>query len=530
MNEASNNPVDDKSRIGETITPALRQPSFLRVMLFLAATVVVFVGMRLSAPILDPILFAVVLALLFSPIYAWLRRHRIPIPLALVIMLVGLSVLFLGLFFIMGASIARFSGDIASYTSKLNGQIDNIQGTLKNLGISKSSVHDAVKPSDLTGAIGTVLSGVADFLSNLFLILIIVLFLLAEGPAMMDRLRASAGPEHPQVARLTVFGRSVVRQLGLRAIVNLFTGAGVVILLLVLRVDFPLMWGILTFFLSFIPWIGLPLAVAPAVVLALAEHGPTSALLVIAGVIVINILAENALSPMLMGRGLSISPTVLFIGFMFWAWLLGGPGAFLAAPLTIFLILMLDTFPETRWLASVMGVSPPDPDVPVRGGRWPGKPNESRSASALNRVAMNNPAEQRRSRNHTLAPNPGPKAVPRDGSRLLTHLVASTRGRAFEGRSLPRCAPSGPSGLARRRRRLHAGDTIPVAGRLLEGAAGFRVSLGGRTAPDHELEPATFTRATIRRTSLRDVARCGKTAYLSYFAFASIHRSESALL
>ena len=89
----------------------------------------------------------------------------------------------------------------------------------------------------------------------------------------MNRLRASARSDHPQVERLTVFGRNVVRQLGLRAIVNLATGAGVVVLMFVLGVDFPLMWGILTFFLSFIPWIGLPLAVAPAVVLALAEHG-----------------------------------------------------------------------------------------------------------------------------------------------------------------------------------------------------------------------------------------------------------------
>jgi AI-2 transport protein TqsA len=364
MNESINNPPSDGAGIGETITTALRRPSFLRVMLFLAATVVVFTGMRLAAPILDPILFAVVLALLFSPIYGWLIRHRIPTPLALVIMLVGLSVLFLGLFFLLGISIARFSGEIGSYTSKLNDQLGNIQDLTNSLGVTTADLHKALSPSALTGAIGTILSGVADFLSDLFLILVIVLFLLAEGPAMMNRLRASTGPEHPQVARLTVFGRNVVRQLGLRAIVNLATAAGVVVLLLVLRVDFPLMWGILAFFLSFIPWIGLPLAVAPAVVLALAEHGVTSAVLVIVGVIVINVLAENALSPMLMGRGLSISPTVLFLGFIFWAWLLGGPGAFLAAPLTIFLILMLDTFPETRWLANVMGVGGPEPDAP----------------------------------------------------------------------------------------------------------------------------------------------------------------------
>ena len=365
MNGSSNDSVDDKSGIGETITTALRQPSMLRVMVALAATVVVFVGIRLAAPIFNPILFALVLALLFSPIYAWLIRHRIPTPLALVIMLVGLSVLFLGLFLLLGVSIARFSGEIGSYTSKLSGQLDEIQNLTKSLGVTTADLHKVLSPSALTGAIGAVLSGVADFLSDLFLILVIVLFLLAEGPAMMNRLRASTGPEHPQVARLAVFGRNVVRQLGLRAIVNLVTAAGVVVLLLVLRVDFPLMWGILAFFLSFIPWIGLPLAVAPAVVLALAEHGLTSAVLVIVGVIVINVLAENALSPMLMGRGLSISPTVLFIGFIFWAWLLGGPGAFLAAPLTIFLILMLDTFPETRWLASVMGAGTPDPDSPA---------------------------------------------------------------------------------------------------------------------------------------------------------------------
>jgi AI-2 transport protein TqsA len=362
MDESSNNPVDARSGIGETITTALRQPSILRVMLGLAALVVVFVGMRLAAPILNPILFALVLSLLFSPIYAWLRRHRIPTPLALVIMLVGLTILFVGIFLILGVSIARFSGDIASYAGKLNVQVSSLQELVKSLGLSGVDIRDAVKPSALAGAIGSVLGGVADFLSNLFLILVIVLFFLAEGPAMMNRLRSSAGSDHPQVERLTVFGRNVVRQLGLRAIVNLVTGAGVTILMFVLGVDFPLMWGILTFFLSFIPWIGLPLAVAPAVVLALAEHGIDRALLVIAGVIVINILAENALSPMLMGKGLSLSPTVLFIGFIFWAWLLGGPGAFLAAPLTIFLVLMLETFPETRWLAAVMGMSPPDSD------------------------------------------------------------------------------------------------------------------------------------------------------------------------
>ena len=69
----------------------------------------------------------------------------------------------------------------------------------------------------------------------------------------------------------------------------------------------------------------------------------TAVVLVIVGVTVVNILAENVLSPM-MSRGLSISPT----------------GAFLALPMTLFVAVMLDTFPETRWLANVVGVSSPE--------------------------------------------------------------------------------------------------------------------------------------------------------------------------
>jgi AI-2 transport protein TqsA len=372
MNESSSNPPSDSAGIAEALTDSLRQPSFLRVMLVLSATVVVLVGIRLGAPILNPIFFALVLTVLFSPVYSWLKRRGLPSPLALLIMLVLLSILFVGLIFILGASIARFSERVGFYTTQLNGQLDSLDALIKRLGLSNVDLQEVVKPSGLANAIGIVLSGIAGFLSDLFLILMIMLFLLGEGPAMMNRLRASVGADNPQVARLTTVGRSVVRQFGLRAIVNLVTGAGVTVLLFVLGVDFPLLWGILTFFLSFVPYIGLVLAVTPAVVLALAEFGLERALLVIAGVVVINVLAENVLSPMMMGRGLNLSPTVVFLSFIIWAWLLGGPGAFLALPITLFVAVMLDTFPETRWLASIIGVSSPDTAAP--GGAAPGTP------------------------------------------------------------------------------------------------------------------------------------------------------------
>src|SRR5215211_3137441 len=184
MNESTNNPAGERTGIGETLTTALRQPSFLRVMLVLAATVVVLVGIRLGAPILNPILFAVVLSLLFSPVYAWLRR-RFPTGLALLVMLVILTVLFVALYVILGASISRFSERVAFYTAQLNGELGNLDTLLESLGLSNVDLQDVVKPSALAGALSVVLSGIAGFLSDLFLILMIMLFLLGEGPAMM---------------------------------------------------------------------------------------------------------------------------------------------------------------------------------------------------------------------------------------------------------------------------------------------------------------------------------------------------------
>jgi predicted PurR-regulated permease PerM len=335
-------------------------------MLFLAATIVVLAGMRLGAPVITPTLFALVLSLIFSPLYSWLKRRGLPAPLALLIMLVGLGMLFMALFGFLSVSIGKFTGRLAYYTTQLDIRTDELQSLLESLGISNLDLREVVEPGAIVGALGSVLSGLGTFLSNLFLILMITLFLLGEGPAMVARLRASAAPDNPHLARLYIVGRGVIRQLGLRAITNFVIGTGITVLFWALGVDFPLLWGVLAFFLSFVPYIGLPIAAAPGVLLALVEFGVTRAVLVILGVVVINQLAEYGLDPFLLSRGLQLSPAVVFLSFTLWAWLLGAPGAFLAMPITLLLVAMFDTFPETRWLAGLMATRPAT-EAPVPG-------------------------------------------------------------------------------------------------------------------------------------------------------------------
>ena len=165
-----------------------QRASFARMLFVLAAAVVVLVGVRLSAPVLNPILFAIVFGLLCAPVYGWLLR-RLPAGVALLLTFVGLLIIIVGLFVLLSASISRLTGRLSFYTQQLNGQLSELQGLLDRLGLSGVDLSEVVNSSALVGAIGAVLSGIGGFLSSLFLILMIMLFHLSEGSAMMDRLR-----------------------------------------------------------------------------------------------------------------------------------------------------------------------------------------------------------------------------------------------------------------------------------------------------------------------------------------------------
>ena len=350
----------DNRKAQPPLTALQRHPTPLaRVLVVLASVVVVCAGMYVAAgPILNPILFALVLALILSPVYGWLRR-RLPTLLALLIMVIGLVTFTLGLVILFSTSLSRFTAELSFYATQWDDQLAQLQAWLDGLGLQTVALSSVFDPEAIAAVLGTIAAAILSFLSDLFLILVLVLFFLAEGPAMMRRLQSSVEEGHPRIERLFAVGKGVTRQFALRAVVNLATSTGVTLLLLVVGVPYPLLWGILAFFLSYVPYIGLAVAMIPPALLALAESGLGWAIGVIVGVLVINGVAENLLSPMLMGRALNLSPTIVFFSFIFWVFLLGAPGAFLAMPLTLFVAVMLSTYPEASWLVSLMVVQEP---------------------------------------------------------------------------------------------------------------------------------------------------------------------------
>jgi predicted PurR-regulated permease PerM len=119
-------------------------------------------------------------------------------------------------------------------------------------------------------------------------------------------------------------------------------------------VDYALLWGLLAWFMGYIPSVGFIIALIPPVLMAYAQFGLQSALIVLIGYILINGGVQNFVQPKIMGNSLKISPVVVFVGLFIWGYLLGGIGAILAVPMTLLVLIIMENFEGTRPVAILM--------------------------------------------------------------------------------------------------------------------------------------------------------------------------------
>ena len=334
--------------------------SIFKLLLGLTSVAVLIVALRLIAPFLNLVLVALFFAIIFTPIFHWLQRKGLSTGWAMVLMIVGIIVAGLSLIGFVFASFKELANSLSTYQGLLDDQLATLQADLARFGLDLSSVRliDLVDSERVIGWITSFLTSLGGLAATSLFIIFTVIFSMAEAAGFRARLQQGLGPENLLVARTNQFTQSMVRYVTMRAIVNLITGGAVAILLLILGIDFALLWGVLTFFLSFVPYLGIVLATAPSVLLALAQYGLGMAIFVILAVTIINVSAENLVAPRIIGQGLSISPLIVFLSFFFWSWVLGPAGMLLAMPLTVMVLFILQSFEETRWLAALLASGP----------------------------------------------------------------------------------------------------------------------------------------------------------------------------
>ena len=324
----------------------------------MAAVVVVIYGMQMMSVLLVPFLIAAFLALITVKPMLWLQAHRVPSILAALLIVTMLMLILATVGAILGTSIAEFTAALPAYQARLDVIIDGVfKFIVKNFNVDESiqSMSDMIDPGFAMGLVAGLLNSLREVLTNTFLIVFTMIFILLEAGTARTKFEAAFGRSADTLENVRDFMQNLGRYLGIKTLISMATGLCAGTLTWSLGLDFPLLWAMLAFLLNYVPTIGSIIAAVPAVLLALIQIGPGAAGATAVGFIFINIVFGNFLEPRLMGYGVGISPLIVFVGLIAWGWIFGPVGMLLSVPLTMTLKMALESDDRTRWVAILIG-------------------------------------------------------------------------------------------------------------------------------------------------------------------------------
>ncbi len=342
-----------------TTLPRDNRPA-LRVLLTWASLVIIIAGMKAAATLVVPFLLALFLAILCGPALQWLRNHRVPQWLAMLIVLGGLCVAVLILANVGVQTITQFAETWPqTYRPKAKALTDALQQWLQSRGLAEADLpwNQWLEPNNfMTWFMGFMLA-FSGLLSQTLLILVTTIFLLVEATTFPDKLRLIAGDSPNRIQEMRRIVADVNSYMAIKTSTSLLTGGIVFVCLWLLDVEFARLWGLLAFLLNYVPNIGSILAAVPAVLLTLLQLGFGTAFAVVGLYLGVNMLIGYFIEPRWMGKGLGLSTLLVFVSLVFWGWVLGPVGMVISVPLTMTVKIALENSDETKWLAILMGSS-----------------------------------------------------------------------------------------------------------------------------------------------------------------------------
>lgn len=335
-----------------------------RTLLSAASAVAVLAGMRVAAPIIGPVVVALIITIAWSPGSTWLRRKGWH-PSVAALMGILLGVVGMALFVaLVWSSLIQLQDKLPGYQPRVEALQKTITEKLSDLPIDSSRLFsgEMLRPSSIVGYAVKFVRSLTSAVGNLFFLVLLMAFMMLEAVRYPQKLRdALAKSSSSGVGQFNLFSKSIRDYVVINSIFGLVAATINTALLLMLGIDYAILWGVLSFLLSFVPNIGFALALVPPALLGLVEFGFARAAIVVVGYTVINFLVDNVFKPRFVGETLDLSALVVVLSLLFWGWLLGPIGALIAIPLSIAAKFLFEGYEESRWLAHLMsdqGVTP----------------------------------------------------------------------------------------------------------------------------------------------------------------------------
>ncbi|GJM14788.1 MAG: AI-2E family transporter [Thermodesulfobacteriota bacterium] len=306
-------------------------------LLAVACIVIIVAGMQAIAPVLNLFLVALLLAVSIMPLVAWQLNRGWPRTLALGLTILFVIVIGASLTSILGLAINNMAQKAPFYKDRIAEIYQSGLNYISSKGINIEDVQslELFSPDKLVSVGSTFIEGILSTFGNFFFVLLLMIFILIEFSQIQLKAARKEYEEDSWQLRFSEITNDLKRYISITALSGLMAAVSNTILLLVVGVDFAIMWGFLSFLFSFIPNLGFILSVIPPALIALLEYGWPQCLIVVVGFIVINSLVDNILKPKFLGQEFNISILMVFVSLLFWGWVLGPIGAILGVPMTM---------------------------------------------------------------------------------------------------------------------------------------------------------------------------------------------------
>lgn len=306
--------------------------------------------------IFEPVAFMLFAMALVWPLQSALEA-RLPKPIALTLtILAALAVITIFALAIIW-SIGEVGNWILENTARLQTLYTRCTEWLEGYGFV---IMDIFKGVDATWLVGPV-RAVANQLSYFVAFSIIVFLLIMFGLMEFDDFRAKIDSLDSRLHGWSISetSRQIAKKIRtymlIRTLSSLVTGLAVFVFTFSMGLELAAAWGIISFVLNYIPYIGPLIAVAVPVAFSMVQFESWQAVvLLFGGLYLIQFLIGNYLEPLVAGATLEISPLILLCAFFFWDFLWGIPGAFIGLPVTIALFTICEQNPSTRWIAKLL--------------------------------------------------------------------------------------------------------------------------------------------------------------------------------
>lgn len=323
---------------------------------------VVFYLLKVLDFIFIPLTAAMFITLLFLPLMRWFKRKNIHKGFAIA----AVVAIIFGVLKLAGELISMSSAEILSadnsFFEQAEVKINDIIMTLEGFfGVQRGPDEKVMSYYFPNGgsleSFGDTFKSLQSMLSTTLMTIFFVILLLVESinfESIMSR-SLFKRRRHASIKTFAKIEKDIIKFVKVKFIVSLLTGIGFTLACYAFDVSFPIFWGLFAFLINFVQFIGSVISVVLLSVFALVELDSTGTLAFFVVVITgVQAVFGGIMEPVLMGRTFSVNVITVLVMLMLWGFIWGIPGLIMSIPITVFLRIIFDQFPQTKVISELM--------------------------------------------------------------------------------------------------------------------------------------------------------------------------------